>query len=72
MGIDLRRPLGLLFALLGLLLVGYGLLTRGAPMYDERSLGLNVNLLWGLVLCVFGGGMLLLTRRSGDAPAPPG
>ena len=67
MGIDLRRPLGLLFALLGLLLCGYGLLTRGAPMY-ERSLGINVNLVWGLFLCVFGGGMLLLARKGKDTP----
>jgi hypothetical protein len=48
MGIDLRYPIGLLFAIFGLLLVLYGLLA-------SRSLGINVNLWWGLIMLLFGG-----------------
>lgn len=67
MGFDVRAPIGLLFTLLGALLVGYGLITLDSPMY-ARSLGANINLEWGAVLLVFGLAMLWLARRS---PAPP-
>ncbi len=59
---DLRTPLGLLFALLGLLLAGYGLV--GDPSVYAASLGFNVNLWWGLAMVVFGAGMFLLARRG--------
>jgi hypothetical protein len=61
MGLDIRVPIGLMFSLLGLLLSGYGLVSDRA-IY-ARSLGMNVNLWWGLVLLVFGIVMLLLSRR---------
>jgi len=57
MGLDIRLPIGLMFSLIGLLMTGYGLCTPAA-IY-ERSLGINVNLWWGLVLVVFGGWMLI-------------
>lgn len=61
MGFDIRLPLGLLFTILGVLLAGYGLLADHA-IYT-RSLGINVNLWWGLALLVFGAAMLFLARR---------
>ncbi len=64
MGLDIRTPIGLMFGLFGLLLTGYGLLTNGSDIY-QRSLGLNVNLEWGVVLLVFGGVMLWLGWRGG-------
>jgi hypothetical protein len=64
MGLDIRTPIGLMFAVLGALLVGYGLLTVGSEIY-QRSLGLNVNLVWGAVLLAFGLLMLRLGRRTG-------
>ena len=54
MGLDIRLPLGLLFTILGVLLAAYGLLG-----------GASINLWWGLVMLVFGGTMLFLTRRRG-------
>jgi hypothetical protein len=68
MNFDLRLPIGLMFSLYGVLLVIYGAVTGGQPMY-ERSLGLNVNLLWGVVLAVFGGLMLFAATR-GKKPKP--
>lgn len=60
MGFDLRRPLGAMFTLLGLLLVGFGLFSD--PGVYQRSFGINVNLIWGVVLLVFGGIMLWFGR----------
>jgi hypothetical protein len=64
MGIDLRLPIGLMFAVFGVLLGGYGAATRGADMYTLHSLGINVNLWWGLVMLAFGAVMLILARRG--------
>lgn len=69
MGFDLRAPIGLLFSILGVLLVGYGLFTFGSSIYT-RSLGLNVNLGWGAVLLVFGLGMSWLARRKAPRSTP--
>ena len=62
MGLDIRLPLGLLFALLGVILTVYGLASN--PARYQQSLGVNVNLYWGIVLFVFGVVMLLLGRRQ--------
>jgi hypothetical protein len=61
MSFDLRKPLGAMFTLLGLLLVVYGVISR--PEIYQRSFSLNVNLIWGAVLLVFGGCMLWLGRQ---------
>jgi len=52
MSLDLRVPIGLLFAALGALLAVYGLFSD--PAIYRVSLGINVNLWWGLVLAGFG------------------
>lgn len=62
MGLDVRFPIGGMFTVVGAVLVVYGLLTPAA-LY-ERSLGINVNLWWGLVLFAFGVVMLLLAYRA--------
>jgi hypothetical protein len=62
MGLDIRLPIGGLFTLLGLLLAGYGWSSN--PELYEHSLGINVNLRWGLVMLAFGIIMMLLGRRG--------
>jgi len=62
MHLDVRVPLGLLFLLLGLILVVYGFVSDPA-IYAQHSLGQNVNLTWGGVFVAFGAGMLLWSRR---------
>lgn len=57
-GLDIRLPIGGLFTVLGLLLVGYGIATAGDAARYQRSLSVNINLWWGAVLLVFG--LLLL------------
>lgn len=65
MHLDLRLPIGLMFTTIGVLLVAYGLISDTA-IY-AKSLGINVNLWWGMVLLLFGGMMLWLARRPGRA-----
>ena len=62
MTFDLRLPIGLLFTLLGLLLTIFGLVTPAA-LY-RRSLGMNVNLVWGAVILAFGVVMLVVALRA--------
>jgi hypothetical protein len=70
MGLDIRYPIGLMFGTIGLVMVVYGLLTGGDPMY-QRSLGLNVNVWWGAVLLLFGGLMLFFARKAARGAAAP-
>ncbi len=60
---DLRLPIGILFTIYGVMLAGYGLFTQGDEIY-KKSLGLNVNLWWGLALLVFGALMLVFALRG--------
>lgn len=70
MALDLRIPIGLLFGLLGLLLTAYGFVT-GPELY-EKSLGINVNAWWGLVMLAFGLVMLALAWRASRGPGQDG
>ena len=63
MQLDIRLPMGLLFLILGIILVGYGIVSDHA-IYDQHSLGQNVNLLWGAIFALFGAVMLWLSRRG--------
>ena len=66
MNLDLRLPIGLMFSAFGVMLTGYGIVSDDA-IY-ARSLGVNVNLWWGLVLLGFGLVMLGLVARSRRGP----
>ncbi len=67
MGLDIRLPIGGLFSILGVLLAGYGLVSDRAIYV--RSLGINVNLWWGVALLVFGVVMIVLGRSRSTAGA---
>jgi hypothetical protein len=75
MRLDIRLPLGLLFLVFGFLLSVFGLASDQA-LY-QRSLHVNINFWWGLVLLVFGLTMFVLGRRghrrlrSADAGGEP-
>ncbi|MGC8641391.1 MAG: hypothetical protein ACP5XB_16120 [Isosphaeraceae bacterium] len=71
MDLDIRLPIGLLFTLLGGLLVLYGLATHfSQPAMYQRSLEINVNLWWGLTMLVFGGIMIWFGRRVRAGRSP--
>jgi multisubunit Na+/H+ antiporter MnhG subunit len=62
MNFDLRLPIGLMFSLFGAILTVYGLIS--GPEIYERSLGINVNLWWGVSLLIFGLLMLFFALRK--------
>ena len=66
MGLDIRFPIGLMFTLVGLLLVIAGFVYTDAETL-KRSLDINVNLWWGVLLMVFGAGMLFFALRAAKA-----
>jgi hypothetical protein len=72
MGLDIRWPIGLMFSLVGLLMTAYGFVTRNDAEVYRRSLGININLIWGVLLLVFGILMLFLAARGRDGGGPPG
>ena len=52
MNLDIRVPTGGMFTLLGVLLVASG------GLHGQQTLGINIDLWWGLVMLVFGATML--------------
>jgi hypothetical protein len=52
-GIDIRVPIGLMFLVVGAIIAGYGIVTNGDAMYANHSLGININLIWGIILVLF-------------------
>ena len=64
MNLDLRIPMGLMFSIIGVILTGFGAATNGRVDLYSRSLGINANLWWGLVLLIFGQVMFHMGRRG--------
>jgi len=62
MGLDVRIPVGVMFAMMGALMAGYGLL--GDQSIYAKSLGININLIWGLVMVAFAVTLLGLSKLS--------
>ena len=59
--LDLRKPAGFFFALLGLILIVTAL---AAPQFTAPLLDVNLNLYFGIFSVLFGGVFLLLSRRA--------
>jgi hypothetical protein len=70
MGLDIRWPIGLMFTLIGAMLSLSGIMAK--PESYERSLNININLIWGLVLLAFGVFMLVMAvvgkNKDGEPP----
>ena len=64
MGLDLRWPIGLMFTLIGAILAITGFATNSNAEMYKRSLGINIDLWWGLVLLAFGVFMLIMARKG--------
>ncbi|MES2922561.1 MAG: hypothetical protein V4819_13500 [Verrucomicrobiota bacterium] len=60
---DLRLPIGIIFTIYGFILIGYGFFTKGSKIY-EKSLNININISWGIVLLIFGLVMYYYAKRG--------
>jgi hypothetical protein len=69
MHLDIRYPIGAMFALFGVILTIYGLTTGSSEIY-AKSLNFNINLWWGIVLFGFGAVMLALAWRAAPEKKP--
>jgi hypothetical protein len=64
MNFDVRIPMGMMFTLMGAVLMAFGLSTKNNPEIYARSLGMNANLWCGVALLVFGLVMVIFGRRG--------
>jgi hypothetical protein len=71
MGLDIRWPIGLMFSLIGLLLTGFGAMNGSKSMTKIAGQDININLIWGIVLLVFGVLMVFFAFRDGKKTPPP-
>jgi hypothetical protein len=65
--VDIRIPIGLMFSILGVLITVFGFVTMAnADMY-QKSLNINMNIIIGILMLVFGGLMLFFSFRKKKA-----
>jgi hypothetical protein len=63
MGLDIRLPIGIIFTVYGAILIIYGMVADPS-IFQEKSLGVNIDLWWGLAMLVFGVFMGALALRA--------
>jgi hypothetical protein len=69
MGLDLRWPIGVIFSIYGLILIVYGAVAD-VSIFQEKSLGVNIDLWWGVAMLVFGAFMGALAYRASHRSEP--
>jgi hypothetical protein len=69
MGLDIRLPIGIIFTIYGVILATYGMVAD-ASIFREKSLGVNIDLWWGLAMLVFGVFMGALAFRASRRSEP--
>ena len=65
--VDIRIPIGTMFTVLGILITGFGIFTMSNNQMYEKSLGINVNIIMGILMLLFGLVMLFLARKKKKA-----
>ena len=62
--VDIRMPIGLMFTILGLIISAYGIITVSNTEMYQKSLGININIIMGVIMLIFGLVMLYFARRK--------
>jgi cytochrome c biogenesis protein CcdA len=62
--VDIRIPIGLMFSILGVLITIFGFTTISNNEMYVKSLGINVNIIMGIIMLVFGLVMLFLAFKK--------
>ena len=63
MGLDIRWPITLLFSIYGIILLVYGFFVD-PEVFQTRSLGVNIDLWWGVAMLAFALFMGILALRG--------
>ena len=69
MGLDIRWPIGIIFSIYGAVLLLYGAVADPS-IFQEKSLGVNIDMWWGLAMLVFGLFMGVLAFRASRRTEP--
>lgn len=69
MGLDIRWPIGIIFTIYGALLIVFGVLTD-PKIFQERSMGVNIDAWWGAAMVIFGLFMGALALRASRRSQP--
>lgn len=62
--VDIRIPIGLMFSILGVLITVFGFATMSDSEMYQRSLGININIIMGVLMLIFGLVMLYFARKK--------
>jgi sulfite exporter TauE/SafE len=62
--VDIRIPIGLMFTVVGIIISVFGFFTISNTEMYHKSLGINVNIIMGLLMLIFGLVMLYFARRK--------
>jgi hypothetical protein len=62
--VDIRIPIGLMFSILGILITVFGIITVSNTEMYQKSLGINVNIIMGILMLLFGLLMLFFARKK--------
>jgi sulfite exporter TauE/SafE len=62
--VDIRIPIGFMFSIFGVLITAFGFFTMSDKVMYTKSLGVNVNIIMGILMLVFGLIMLYFARRK--------
>lgn len=65
--VDIRIPIGLMFTIVGIIISIFGIVTNSDAEMYQKSLSINVNLIMGLLMLVFGIVMLWFSRKKKKA-----
>ncbi len=62
--VDIRIPIGLMFSIIGVIISLVGIITMSDSVMYQKSLGVNVNLIMGVLMLIFGLAMLFFAFRK--------
>lgn len=62
--VDIRIPIGLMFSILGVLITVFGFVTMSDAGMYQKSLNINVNIIMGILMLLFGAIMLFFALKK--------
>jgi hypothetical protein len=67
--LDVRKPIGWLFTIYGVMLVGWGIIQPQITTIEGHDISFNLNLIWGALMLIFGILMNVLAYTEKPKPA---